>query len=119
MALSSPWPYPAITIAGVAWFEVDRRDVLAAKQRTLSAAGAEVAGSPSDSETPSAAHPLLVHSWRAVDADLGDPDWAQTLKSAGFDPGLATIWVLEGLVMCELPSGESGGGEKCPASMTA
>jgi O-methyltransferase involved in polyketide biosynthesis len=103
--------------AGLAWFEVDRADVLAAKQAALGAAGAELGAPPTPSmrrgyssnalleakigsmdhhPTAAVAHPLRAESWVGVAADLGDPAWAQALAAAGFEPGKPTVWIAEG-----------------------
>lgn len=103
--------------ASLRWFEVDRDDVLRAKEFLLSAAGAEVEIlSPMrrsesvntlltnkigklDHHTSAVEYPLRTYSRDAVTADLGDPSWVKALVDAGFDRSKATVWLAEGLVM--------------------
>lgn len=62
------------------WYELDRPDLLAFKDQTLTAAGAA---------PRCARHPVGV--------DLAD-DWATPLTAAGFDPGRPAVWLVEGLI---------------------
>ncbi|RDG37821.1 class I SAM-dependent methyltransferase [Streptomyces corynorhini] len=64
---------------GTRWFEIDRPAVLAHKRERLAGA------------VPRADH-------HAVPADLLAPGWEDHLRAAGYDPGLPSVWVLEGLL---------------------
>lgn len=70
-----PWP------PGTVVYEVDQPQVIEFKNTTMASLGA----------TPSAQR-------RAVSVDLRD-DWPEALRSSGFDPGRATAWSAEGLLM--------------------
>jgi methyltransferase (TIGR00027 family) len=70
-----PWP------AGTVVYELDQPEVIAFKSNTLADLGAE----------PTAQR-------RAVAIDLRD-DWPAALRDAGFDPGLPTAWIAEGLLI--------------------
>ena len=67
------WP------AGTRLYELDRPDVLAAKQRVMDAAGA----------VPRCAR-------HAVGVDLGAP-WTDALAASGFDRAVPSAWLVEGL----------------------
>lgn len=102
--------------AGLHWYEVDRADVLQAKEAALGAAGAELGepatpmrrsysvnallerkiGSFDHHAAGAGAHPLRAELWSAVAADLGDPSWVKALVGAGFDTSKPTAWVAEG-----------------------
>jgi methyltransferase (TIGR00027 family) len=69
------WP------AGVRWFELDRPDVLAFKQRVLD----EQRARPRCDRV-------------ALAADLAG-DWAGPLEAAGWRPGVPTAWLAEGLLV--------------------
>ncbi|MEV4744107.1 SAM-dependent methyltransferase [Streptomyces sp. NPDC049555] len=71
-----PWP------AEVRLYEVDLPPVFAFKDRVLAAQGA----APRCERT-------------AVPADLLNPDWADRLAGAGFDPARPTAWLIEGLLV--------------------
>jgi methyltransferase (TIGR00027 family) len=66
---------------GVRFFELDLPEVLAFKDEVLAAQGAE----------PACERVV-------VPADLRD-DWAGALRTAGFDPGVPTAWLAEGLLV--------------------
>lgn len=103
--------------AGLKWFEVDRQDVLEAKEILLAAAGAEVEPvSPMtravstnslleqkigsiDHHVGGILYPMRAQSWSAVIADLGDPSWVNSLVNSGFNPRHPTVWIAEGLLM--------------------
>src|SRR6476469_2928937 len=70
-----PWPPEAVV------FEIDQPQVLEFKARTLAGLGAEP---PADR--------------RAVAIDLRD-DWPTALRDSGFDPGVRTAWIAEGLLI--------------------
>ncbi|MGW5724007.1 class I SAM-dependent methyltransferase [Amycolatopsis sp. NPDC003865] len=74
-AFRLPWP------PGTRLFELDLPDVLAFKDRVLAGRGAE----PSCDRI-------------TVPADLRE-DWASALRAAGFDPGVPTAWLAEGLLV--------------------
>jgi methyltransferase (TIGR00027 family) len=82
--------------AGLAWFEVDQAPVLAAKQRALQQAGAQISA---DDARAAGAHPLRAASWTAVAADLGGDGWVAALAAAGLDPSRPVVWCAEGLLM--------------------
>lgn len=63
----------------VRYFEVDRPAVLAHKAERLGDA-----------------RPRVRH--RTVAADLTGRDWESRLRDAGYDPGLPSVWLLEGLL---------------------
>ena len=65
---------------GTTVYEIDQPQVVAYKTATLESAGAEPAAER-----------------RTVQVDLRD-DWAAALTAAGFDPGLPTAWLAEGLL---------------------
>lgn len=90
---SRPWRLPLPS--GVSWFEVDRQDVLRAKQTTLQQAGA-----PTDKgdQGISPKFPLKASSWQCVSCDLQTPGWSQELCSVGYQRDQPTIWVAEGLL---------------------
>jgi O-methyltransferase involved in polyketide biosynthesis len=81
--------------AGVAWFEVDVPEVVAAKRRQLAALGAGF----DRSKAAGARHALRAASWTGLSADLGRPGVVAALVAAGFDVGQPTVWVAEGLLM--------------------
>ncbi len=66
---------------GVRLFELDMPEVLAFKERVLAEQGAV----PACRRT-------------ALAADLRE-DWAAVLVGAGFDPGVRTVWLIEGLLV--------------------
>jgi methyltransferase (TIGR00027 family) len=70
-----PWP------AGTTVFEIDQPEVIEFKTRTLADLGAE----------PTAQR-------RTVAIDLRD-DWPSALGEAGFDAGIPTAWIAEGLLI--------------------
>jgi O-methyltransferase involved in polyketide biosynthesis len=78
---------------GTRWFELDRQDVLAAKQRAMAAAGAAFQGADRAASTGSKPHssssgrayPLLASAWSCASADLQQPGWAAKLLGAGLD----------------------------------
>mmetsp|Transcript_1012 Transcript_1012/g.2362 ORF Transcript_1012/g.2362 Transcript_1012/m.2362 type:complete len:293 (+) Transcript_1012:823-1701(+) len=82
---------------GVAWFELDQADVMAAKLATMTAAGAQLRGGTSQGS--GAKHPLMVATWSSVAADLCQPGWVEALVAAGFDAARPTVWAAEGLLM--------------------
>ncbi|URM89283.1 SAM-dependent methyltransferase [Streptomyces sp. MRC013] len=63
----------------VRWFEVDRPAVLAHKRERL------------DGVEPRVDH-------RTVAVDLTAPDWESDLRASGYDPGLPSTWLLEGIL---------------------
>jgi methyltransferase (TIGR00027 family) len=71
-----PWPL------GTHLYELDQPAVLAAKAATLTRLGAEPA----------------CHR-HALDVDLAEPVWAQSLCTAGYDPQAPSAWLAEGLLM--------------------
>ena len=103
--------------ASLKWFEVDRADVLLAKEQLLMDAGAEIEVlSPMrrsqssntqltmkigkiDHHSIAVKHPLRTFTREAVAADLGDASWAGELFAAGFDASKPTVWLAEGLLM--------------------
>ena len=108
--------------ASLRWFEIDREDVLQAKEDLLAVAGAEYEVlSPMHRSTSvntllqdkigridhhmvAVQYPLRTYSRQAVAADLGDPSWKTALLNAGFDPSKPTVWLAEGLLMYLEPS---------------
>lgn len=94
---------------GVAWFEVDRHDVLAAKRAELSRAGVKFTPAPAaDTTQPgsragspaggSAGLYLTASSWSCASADLQLPGWTRQLVSAGLDVYAPIAWLAEGLL---------------------
>src|SRR5215208_2665019 len=73
-AFRLPWP------DGTALYELDRPEVLAAKDAALVGA-------------------LPRCRRRALGADLADPSWPTALAGAGFDPRAPSAWLVEGLLM--------------------
>lgn len=71
-----PWPL------GTRLWELDQPAVLAAKDATLAAEGAE----------PSCER-------QALPVDLSVPGWQEALTAAGFDPAAPSAWLVEGLLM--------------------
>ena len=78
-------PYRLALSSGVDWYELDRPEIFAEKQRVLDAAGA-------------------VPRCRriTVPVDLTG-DWLSPLHAAGFDEDRRTIWIAEGLVFYLAP----------------
>lgn len=104
--------------AGVRWFEVDRSDVLRAKQAALENVGASF--SQSCNGAASTRYPLKAESWTALEVDLGVRGWSQRLMAGGFDPSVPTVWLAEGLLMYLQPSAVEAmllemAGEEAPA----
>jgi O-methyltransferase involved in polyketide biosynthesis len=97
---------------GIAWFEVDRRDVLAAKRAELTRSGvnftpapaAAAAESGSSSCTSSSGVQLRAASWSCAAVDLQVAGWTAELVAAGLDPKLPTAWLAEGLLYYLEPS---------------
>jgi len=103
--------------ASLRWFEIDREDVLQAKENLLALSGAEYEMlSPMHRSTSvntrltdkigridhhmvAVKYPLRTYSRQAVAADLGNPSWKTALVEAGFDPSKPTVWLAEGLLM--------------------
>ena len=92
---SRPWRLQLPT--GVAWFEVDRADVLRAKRKLLEGAGAAFAAAE-EGGSARAGYPLCCSSWAGVPLDLQEAGWTEKLKAMGFKPSEPTVWVLEGLL---------------------
>jgi O-methyltransferase involved in polyketide biosynthesis len=108
--------------ASLRWFEIDREDVLQAKEDLLAVAGAEYEIlSPMHRSTSvntllqdkigridhhmvAVQYPLRTYSRQAVAADLSDASWKTALLNAGFDPSKPTVWLAEGLLMYLEPS---------------
>lgn len=120
---SRPWrlalPPPALHT--VKWFEVDHASVIMRKQILLQQAGAQInipttlqqrhsisshaqdrpiylSDCSMEERDANVKHPLRVHAWTAVAADLEKPGWSSALVAAGFSPFERTVWVLEGLL---------------------
>ena len=74
-AFRLPWP------AGTTVYELDRPEVLAAKDEVLAAVGAE----------PSCRR-------HALGVDLADPSSLDALLGAGYDPNAPSAWLLKGLL---------------------
>uniref|UniRef100_A0A383VJH4 S-adenosyl-L-methionine-dependent methyltransferase n=1 Tax=Tetradesmus obliquus TaxID=3088 RepID=A0A383VJH4_TETOB len=97
---------------GIAWFEVDRHDVLAAKRAELSRSGVKftAAAAPSSSSSSSsstggsAGTELRAGSWSCAAVDLQVPGWTAELLAAGLDPQAPTAWLAEGLLYYLDPS---------------
>lgn len=108
---------------GVAWFEIDRHDVLKAKKAVLrkhrvkfkpshgdsskgnthstegNAAGVSAKQKQGASGAPgSACCELKAASWACATADLQVSGWSKRLQRAGFDVKQPTVWVAEGLM---------------------
>ncbi|KAK9908307.1 hypothetical protein WJX75_005766 [Coccomyxa subellipsoidea] len=81
--------------SGTAIFEVDQRDMSGFKQRRLAASKAQMDAA---SDVAGFKHPLKVDSWALVGTDLMHPDWVADLDSSGFQKGLPTAFVAEGLL---------------------
>ncbi|KAK9908943.1 hypothetical protein WJX75_005035 [Coccomyxa subellipsoidea] len=79
---------------GVAWFEIDRADVLNAKTKVLTSARAAFS-----LDAKGAQFPLRAASYSSCDVDLGSKGWTKDLIAAGFDPEVPTVWIAEGLFM--------------------
>ena len=106
--------------ASLKWFDVDRQDVIDAKEDLLLGHGAEVEimspmrrshsnnallerqiGSLTGTNHNHRAveYPLRCEERMSVAADLGHPSWVRSLMEAGFDPNKPTVWIAEGLLM--------------------
>jgi O-methyltransferase involved in polyketide biosynthesis len=106
--------------ASLKWFDVDRQDVIDAKEDVLLGLGAEVEimspmrrshsnnallerqiGSLTGTNHNHRAveYPLRCDERMSVTADLGHPSWMRSLLEAGFDPNKPTVWIAEGLLM--------------------
>jgi len=110
---------------GIVWFEVDRSDVLKAKQAELRRAGVPFTRSQqaaqsfkSDGRGGQACrhssnsgdhrtsqegasretYSLKVDSWRSASADLQVPGWLHPLLAAGLDLKQPVLWMAEGLL---------------------
>jgi O-methyltransferase involved in polyketide biosynthesis len=107
--------------ANLRWFDVDRQDVIDAKEDLLMSCGAEVdimsplrrsqsknsvlerqIGSL-DHHSLNVTYPIRCESRASVAADLGAASWSVALKEAGFDPSKPTVWIAEGLLMYLTP----------------
>ena len=75
-AFRLPW------LADTRLFELDRPEVLAAKDEVLAGAGARAFGERA-----------------ALGVDLADPGWVRALCNAGYDPTAPAAWLVEGLLM--------------------
>jgi hypothetical protein len=104
-----PWRLPLDP--QVSWFEVDRADVLAAKQRALQEAGAGFTAAastaaPTDSSkqadssdsnsggssgSSGVQHPLRFGQWACASADLQKPGWVRKLQEAGLQADTPTV----------------------------
>lgn len=106
-----PWRLPLDP--QLSWFEVDRADVLAAKQRALQEAGAgftaastppAAAAADSSKQTSSSGssgsgssgssgvqHPLRVGHWACASADLQKVGWVRKLQEAGLQANIPTV----------------------------
>lgn len=98
-----PWRLPLDP--QLSWFEMDRADVLAAKQRALqeSGAGFTAASTPaadSSKQTSSSGssgsgsgvqHPLRVGHWACASADLQKAGWVRKLQEAGLQADIPTV----------------------------
>eukprot|EP00884_Botryococcus_braunii_P022273 jgi/Botrbrau1/872/Bobra.0352s0061.1 len=98
---------------GTRWFEVDKADVLAAKEALLCSVGALPMPEPGQGppswmlqrlrrklrgkKLPPV--PLRTASWTPVVADLNVEGWVSKLEQTGFDPRQGTVWLAEGLLM--------------------
>eukprot|EP00204_Picochlorum_oklahomense_P002241 CAMPEP_0118800410 /NCGR_PEP_ID=MMETSP1161-20130426/2320_1 /TAXON_ID=249345 /ORGANISM="Picochlorum oklahomensis, Strain CCMP2329" /LENGTH=402 /DNA_ID=CAMNT_0006728235 /DNA_START=26 /DNA_END=1234 /DNA_ORIENTATION=- len=103
--------------ATLAWFDVDRQDVIDVKEDVLHASGAEIdVMSPVrrsqsknsileqkigslDHHSLGVEYPIRCESRSSVPADLNNPSWKAALTRAGFDTSKATVWILEGILM--------------------
>jgi hypothetical protein len=107
-----PWRLPLDP--DLKWFELDRSDVLAAKQKALQEAGAgfepgtsaqAAAGikqnsssgstnshsSSKESSSSSVQVPLRVGQWACASADLQKAGWVQKLQEVGLQPDQPTV----------------------------
>ena len=75
-AFRLPWP------SGTRLYELDRPEVLAAKEAVLAREGAQAA--------------CLRHT---LGVDLADPSWVRALCDAGYDAQAPSVWLIEGLLM--------------------
>lgn len=80
----------------VTWFDVDRQDVLDAKDSILKQLRCDVQYKGFDKR---ARHGLKCAQRTPVPADLGSDGWPEALKNAGFDPSKPAVWIAEGLIM--------------------
>lgn len=113
-----PWRLPLDP--QLSWFEVDKADVLAAKQRALQEAGAgftaaassaaaadsskQADSGGSSSSDSSVQHPLRVGQWACASADLQKAGWVRKLQEAGLQADTPTAWAAEGLLYYLEPS---------------
>ncbi|DBA91010.1 TPA: hypothetical protein ACH3X2_004215 [Trebouxia sp. C0005] len=79
---------------GVKWFEIDMKDVVAAKNIGLQRAGAQTAPDQQDCQFP-----LKAASFRNFSADLNRRYWIEMLIAAGWSNKAPTLWLAEGLLM--------------------
>ena len=96
---------PAGAPLAAAVFEVDRADVLVrllcfvASCTRISRSRAQAAKAAVFAAMPGGAPPLtLAKRYAAVAADLCTHDWAASLRAAGHEPAIPTVWLLEGLL---------------------
>jgi O-methyltransferase involved in polyketide biosynthesis len=86
---------------GIAWFEVDRHDVLAAKRAELSRSGVQftaVDTAAADNSSSGTETQLRAASWSCAAVDLQVSGWSAALVAAGLDPRVPTAWLAEGLL---------------------
>ncbi|EIE21041.1 S-adenosyl-L-methionine-dependent methyltransferase [Coccomyxa subellipsoidea C-169] len=81
--------------SGTAIFEVDQRDMSGFKHRRLEAIKAQTDAA---SDPAKFKHPLKAASWTSVGTDLMHPEWVADLEDQGFQKGLPTAYVAEGLL---------------------
>eukprot|EP00878_Enallax_costatus_P023758 GHUV01025298.1.p1 GENE.GHUV01025298.1~~GHUV01025298.1.p1 ORF type:complete len:506 (+),score=168.56 GHUV01025298.1:180-1697(+) len=114
---------------GIAWFEVDRHDVLKAKQQALRKSGVSFhtvnnSGTSTTSHSKSTRNShedrssrskasgsqtyLKAASWSCAAVDLQVPGWSKQLVKVGLDPQQPTAWVAEGLMYYLEPEGVAG-----------
>lgn len=79
---------------GVKWFEIDMKDVVAAKNIGLQRAGAQTAADQQDCRFP-----LKAASFKNFSADLNRRYWIEMLIAAGWSNKAPTLWLAEGLLM--------------------
>ena len=95
---------PAGAALATAVFEVDRADVLVRlgavdASPSNSRARVQAAKAAAFAAMPGGTPPLtLAKRYAAVAADLCTPGWAALLRAAGHEPGIPTVWLLEGLL---------------------
>ncbi|CAL8469092.1 g8633 [Coccomyxa elongata] len=89
------WTWRLDFPSGTAVFEVDQRDMTSFKLQCLHNSMAQT---DATSDSASSKYPLKAASWASVATDLMHADWIGDLEAKGFQKGLPTAYLAEGLL---------------------